>query len=60
MTDELIEYLDQFGRCDALPTTYEDLLGFAGDYPLFDKEGNATHWSSVMYPREMQQFIIRS
>ncbi len=57
VTDGLISYLDQFGRCHALPTTYGELRGFSDSYPLFDKEGNATHWSSVMYPQEVQQQI---
>ena len=57
VTDELISYLDQFGRCYSLPTTYDELRGFSDSYPLYDKEGNATHWSSVMYPREYQQEI---
>lgn len=57
VTEGLIEYLDQFGRCDALPTTYNDLRNFSESYPLYDKEGNATYWSSVLYPREVQQEI---
>ncbi|MBE2287198.1 MAG: hypothetical protein IAE77_27330 [Prosthecobacter sp.] len=57
VTDELISYLDQFGRCHALPTTYAELRSFSDSYPHFDKDGNATHWSSVMYPREIQQEI---
>ena len=57
VTEGLIEYLDQFGRCDALPTTYNDLRNFSESYPLFDKDGNATYWSSVLYPREVQQEI---
>ncbi|MBL9179588.1 MAG: hypothetical protein JNM65_16110 [Verrucomicrobiaceae bacterium] len=55
VTGELTSYLDQFGRCHALPATYGELRGFSDSYPLFDKDGNATHWSSVMYPREVQQ-----
>ena len=55
VTDELIEYLDQFGRCYSLPTQYDELRNFSESYPLFDKEGNATYWSSVLYPRELQK-----
>ncbi len=51
VTDELISYLDQFGRCYSLPTTYDELRSFSESYPLSDKEGNATYWSSVLYPR---------
>ncbi len=57
VTDELISYLDQFGRCHALPTTYDELCSFSESYPLSDKDGNATYWSSVLYPRELQQEI---
>ncbi len=55
VTDELTAYLDQFGRCYSLPTTYDELLGFAESYPHSDKDGNLTYWSSVLYPRELQQ-----
>lgn len=57
VTDELISYLDQFGRCHALPTTYDELRSFSESYPLYDKEGNPTYWSSVLYPRELQNEI---
>lgn len=55
LTDELENYLDQFGRHYSLPASYKDLLGFTESYPLDDKNGNPTHWSSVLYPRELQQ-----
>ncbi len=55
VTDDLISYLDQFGRCHALPTTYNELRSFSESCPLYDKEGNATYWSSVLYPPEVQR-----
>ena len=54
VTDELETYLDEFGRHYSLPASYKDLLGFTESYPLDDKNGNPTHWASVLYPRQMQ------
>lgn len=54
ITEDLENYLDQFGRRYALPATYKDLLAFTESYPLADRDGNPTYWSSVMYPRELQ------
>lgn len=55
ITEELETYLDQFGRRFSLPATYQDLRNFTESYPLEDKEGNPTHWSSVLYPHEVRQ-----
>lgn len=55
ITEELESYLDQFGRRYSLPMTYKDLLGFTESYSLSDKEGHATYWATVLYPRELQQ-----
>jgi hypothetical protein len=54
-TDDLEIYLDQFGRSYSLPAKYQDLLGFTESYPLDDKDGNPTHWSTVLYPAEVQK-----
>lgn len=54
MTDELEDYLDQFGRRFSLPATYQDLRSFSESYPLDDRNGNPTHWSGVLYPREVR------
>ena len=54
-TDDLEIYLDQFGRRYSLPATYQDLLAFTDSYPLDDKNGNPTHWSTVLYPLDVQQ-----
>jgi hypothetical protein len=58
LTEEMETYLDQFGRRFSLPATYEDLRNFTESYPLDDKDGNPTHWSSVLYPREVQQDLF--
>jgi hypothetical protein len=55
ITEQLGEYLDQFGRRYSLPATYNDLLAFEQSYPLYDRSGHATHWSTVMYERSVQQ-----
>jgi hypothetical protein len=55
ITDALCAYLDRFGRRHSLPATYRDLLDFRESYPLFDRVGNATHWSSVIYEQSRQQ-----
>lgn len=54
ISDELEDYLDQFGRRFSLPATYQDLRAFSESYPLDDKNGNPTHWSCVLYPREVR------
>lgn len=54
-SEELADYLDQFGRMFSLPATYQDMLQFTERYPLFDRAGNATHWASVIYPMDVQR-----
>mgnify|MGYP001627243890 CR=1 FL=1 len=54
ITEDLEDYLDQFGRRFSLPATYQDLRAFSESYPLDDKNGNPTHWSGVLYPRELR------
>jgi hypothetical protein len=56
-SDELASYLDQYGRLFSLPATYTDMLGFSERYPLSDRNGNLTHWASVVYPMEVQQHL---
>jgi len=58
LTEELETYLDQFGRRYSLPASYKDLLGFIESYPLDDKNGNPTHWASVLYPQDLQQELF--
>jgi hypothetical protein len=49
ITDELQQYLLGFGRGNTLPATYQDLCDFTESYPLYDKVGQPTYWSTVMY-----------
>jgi hypothetical protein len=53
----LRNYLHQVGRSAALPVTYADLARFNDSYPLSDREGRLTHWSSVQYEATYQQEI---
>ena len=55
ITAELSGYLDRFGRSSPLPATYHDLQEFDQSYPLYDRTGHPTHWSTVMYERSKQQ-----
>jgi hypothetical protein len=55
ITEDLGRYLDQFDRRFTLPATYADLREFQQSYPLYDKSGHPTHWSTVMYERGHQQ-----
>jgi hypothetical protein len=55
ITEDLGRYLDQFDRRFTLPATYADLREFQQSYPLYDKSGHPTHWSTVMYERSHQQ-----
>lgn len=55
ISDELGVYLKDFGRSHVLPATYEDLRGFQQSYPLFDRSGQATYWSTVMYDSTTQR-----
>lgn len=55
ITPDLGAYLDRFGRRHSIPAAYTDLLDFQQSYPLFDRNGNATHWSTVVYEGSRQQ-----
>lgn len=55
ITERLEGYLDRFSRSFAIPATYNDLLDFNQSYPLYDRAGHSTHWSTVMYERSRQQ-----
>ncbi len=54
---DLTEYLDSFGRRYSLPATYEDLREFEQCYPLYDKQGQATYWSTVLYESVSQRAL---
>ena len=54
ITVDLGTYLDQFGRRSSIPVTYKDLQDFSQSYPLYDRSGHPTHWSTVVYDRSVQ------
>jgi hypothetical protein len=60
ITEDLGRYLDQFDRRFTLPATYADLREFQQSYPLYDKSGHPTHWSTVMYVTSQRQFVRKS
>ena len=55
VTESLGHYLDRYGRRFALPATYDDLREFNQSYPLYDRDGQPTHWSTVMFEKSFQQ-----
>ncbi len=48
VTPPLREYLARFGREEALPVVYSDLLSFHASAPIY-REGKDTLWQSVIY-----------
>jgi hypothetical protein len=60
ITDDINRYLVTYGRESELPVSYEDLLDFQQSYPLFDKEGQPTFWSTVVYDRIGQSGLAES
>ena len=49
VSPRLERFLHTFGRTFDIPTVYEDLLRFSGQYPLFDRDGNDTLWKTLQY-----------
>jgi hypothetical protein len=58
--EELWRYLERVGRAHTLPATYDDLRGFQQSYPLFDRSGQATYWSTVMYEPASQKRLYEN
>lgn len=55
ISEDLRNYLRNYGRLSPLPAIYADLMNFSGMYTLMDKEGRSTLWDSVVYEREVMQ-----
>jgi len=47
INDHLRDYLIKYDRERELPVNYEDLVNYAGGFPLLDKNDNDTLWESV-------------
>lgn len=49
-------YLHKYGREQALPVNYSDLLNYEASFPQTDRNGDETLWETVMYnPEEMKR-----
>ena len=57
---DLWQYLERVGRAHTLPATYDDLRGFQQSYPLFDRSGQATYWSTVVYETSSQRRLYEN
>lgn len=56
ISKKLRRYLLEYNRETELPVTYEDLLRSTGDFPLLDKAGNDTLWTTMIYePNEYEE-----
>ncbi|MEM7147034.1 MAG: hypothetical protein AAF591_18080 [Verrucomicrobiota bacterium] len=49
ISDELLAYLERYGRTFESDPIYERLRSFGHSFPLFDKDGNDTLWRTVTY-----------
>lgn len=64
VNEDLFMYLEDFGRVDALPFRYQDLLRYNYSTPLSDKAGKDTLWESVYFPpgetEELNQKLVQT
>lgn len=49
VSENLLKYLKKYGRAHRLPLKYHDLLRYETSITLYDKAGNDTLWSSVLF-----------
>ncbi|HMB92975.1 MAG TPA: hypothetical protein VKP65_19145 [Rhodothermales bacterium] len=59
ISDFLRDYLERYDRIENQGVRYEDLQRFETSIPVYDEEGNDTHWSTVFY-RESEQREIHN
>lgn len=52
ITPPLRSYLEKYERIENLPVQYENLLRFIGSIPLYDKHGDDTLWTTMMYSHQ--------
>lgn len=50
VSENLLKYLKQYGRATRLPLKYSDLLRYETSITLYDKKGNDTLWSTILFP----------
>ncbi len=53
----LREHLKQYSRLAELPISYDDLMRYSDMLPVYDKNGEDTLWSSVIYPQSDLEHI---
>jgi len=47
----LREYLDQYDRTKGMPLSYDDLMETSERIPVYDAQGEETHWYTMLYPQ---------
>lgn len=57
VSQSLRAFLKQHGREVKLPVSYRDLQRFTYSVPLKDKEGQDTHWETVVYDMREWEYI---
>ncbi len=60
ISKNLRSYLIEYGRERKMPVKYTDLIRFSDAIPLFDKNGNDTHWETVLYPQDDMKHVHES
>ncbi|GIV44129.1 MAG: hypothetical protein KatS3mg035_1252 [Bacteroidia bacterium] len=60
VSENLLKYLQQYGRGIRLPIEYADLLRYETSISLYDKKGNDTLWSTVIFPENERNEIYEN
>lgn len=56
-SNNLLQYLEQFGRNVILPLQYDDMLRYMASTPLLDSTGKDTLWETVYYDQGGTAYI---
>ncbi len=56
-SDELLVYLDKYGRLEKLPLQYEDMLRYMASIPLINSRGEDTLWETVFYDQHEKEEV---
>lgn len=57
VSDDLQQYLKNYGRDRKLPIVYKDLLNYRFATALRDKKGRLTHWETAVYDLREMEFL---
>lgn len=60
VSENLLKYLKQYGRGIRLPIQYSDLLRYETSISLYDKKGNDTLWSTIIFPESERNEIYEN